>query len=234
MVIPFKRREKLFLLSNILFGSKDVIKIHGTLRVGTNYLKKLLDANFRGRALLPEEHGWKHGKIKYSDKFKYIIMVKDPIAWVLSFWKWEKLHNRSDSKNVVEFIENNLTHEKLKNEWSEVDVIKVWNKSYQYWMQYVENDNVTLVRYEDLINDFDETMSALMTGINLEKKADVFVNITKRADEWKTQRVMEALNVDSYRKKQYLSVLGAETVSLIRSKLDNKILDVLGYDYLYE
>ncbi len=227
--MTYRFKSKLLICKDVYFSTIDVIKIHGTLRVGSNYLQKLLDANFHGRILLPEEYGWKHGKIKYSRNVKYIIMAKDPFAWVLSFWKWERLHGRSNSQNVLEFVGSKMTHHNLESEWRLTDVIAVWNESYKYWINYLQYHNVALVRYEDIISHFDESMGSMRASLNLKAKKTPFVNITNRADNWKKPNLQEPLTVDFYRNKQYMSVLGEEAVSLIKLKLDKEVLVALGY-----
>lgn len=219
-------------LSNIYFANQVPVKIHGTLRVGSNYLKKLLELNFEGRILRANEFGWKHGKIKYSPHFKYVIISRSPLSWVNSFWNWEKLHERTSSDSLFDFLSSSVTHPQLKSEWNALNPIDAWNKTYETYINYLNRDNVVFVRYEDLILDLTQAIKHLSTSIELTSKSDSIINYQERADNWQKPNQQQKLNIDYYKRKKYLSELDDKSITLLQKYLNSELIEKMGYNLL--
>ena len=217
-------------LSKLYFSGQDPIKIHGSLRVGTNYLKKLIERNFEGRVFKSEEFGWKHGKIKYCKNFKYIIIARNPFSWVNSFYNWEKIHERTTSENLFNFLSAGVTHPQLKNEWNATNPIDAWNKTYETYIDYLDRDNVVYIRYEDLISDFNRTIEDLCQNASLTTKLDRFVDCKERADNWKKPNPQKELNVSFYKNKNYLAKLDRQSIAFITNNLNSELIAKMGYD----
>ena len=220
------------ILSNIYFERQVPIKIHGTLRVGSNYLKKLLEINYEGQIIKPNEFGWKHGKIKYSPHFKYIVISRSPLSWVNSFWNWEKIHERTCSNSLYDFLSSDVTHPQLKSEWNAINPIDAWNKTYEAYADYLDLDNVVFIRYEDLISDFARTIEYLGSNISLTSKVDRFINYYKRADDWKKPNPQQKMDVNYYKSKKYLAELDEQSVAFMQDKFNSKLIKKMGYSLL--
>jgi len=55
-----------------------VVKVHGLLRTGTNYVSALLGENLDVQVLGPEKGGWKHGPIDMAEGVTTVVVVKSP------------------------------------------------------------------------------------------------------------------------------------------------------------
>lgn len=216
-------------LSNIYFANQDAIKIHGSFKVGSNYLKKLLENNFEGRILIPTDFGWKHGKIIYYSHFKYIILAKSPFSWVLSLWNWEKLHEQTNEKTLSKFIMSDKSSIRWQNEWSSVNIIDAWNKSYNMYFNYFDEDNVIFVRYEDLITDFQRTLEYIGHSLSLSSKIERFVDYKERADNFIKPDKRKKLDINFYKNKKYLEEIDKDSIAFMIENLDHELINRMGY-----
>jgi hypothetical protein len=215
--------------ADLYLGPRDIVKIHGTLRVGSNYLQKLLENNFSARVLGSEELAWKHGKMTYCRSCKYIVISRNPFSWAISFWNWEKVHHRTDEQNLAAFLRAKVTHPKLKEEWGARNPIDAWNRSYENWQSFVDRPNVVFIRYEDLLEEFQSTMTRIGDTLDLQPLVEEFVDFKKRADNWKKPSEMGKLNVEFYKDKKFISSLDEESISYMRDNLKPELIAKLGY-----
>jgi len=224
------RRIHRFYSTNI--SSRPVIKVYGLLRTGTNYMTGLLDLNFNVFCLFSTEEGWKHGPCKFNEKFKFVFIVKDPYSWVFSFWKWEKIHNRTDSETLTEFLSGPVTQPQLNANWNLVNPITAWNESLRSWRQYQDKDNVIFVRYEDVIGSLSDQLEQIRTKFNLKPNYAEYRNLQARVDNWKTPIPRPKLNPDFYRNKEYLHAFTKHDINLMRQHLDAVLVESFGYKVL--
>ncbi|HEY9509516.1 MAG TPA: sulfotransferase domain-containing protein [Verrucomicrobiae bacterium] len=208
------------------------IKIHGLLRVGTNYVQSLLNANFRVVALDSMEGGWKHGPCDYSRDRKFVFVVKNPYAWLVSFQHWEQIHNRSAAKTLAEFATQPVSHKQLREAWGENTPVETWNKALKSWLAYSESENTVFVRYEDLINGFASQLTKIEQQLGLKAKFGDFVNIHTRADNWKTKSPRKPLEIDFYKHEKYLEAFDAPTLAILRQQFDPNLLERFGYQLI--
>ena len=87
-----------------------VVKVHGLLRTGTNYVSALLGENLDVWVLGPEKGGWKHGPIEQADDVSVVVVVKNPYTWLESFYQWELIRRRTEADTVTEFASSPLSH----------------------------------------------------------------------------------------------------------------------------
>ena len=206
------------------------VKIHGLLRAGTNYLEAVMAKNFRVKCLGSDEGGWKHGHCRLEPWKKYVFVVKNPYAWLVSFYDWEKIHNRTSARNLGEFIEQAVSHDQLRLEWQAEHPIDVWNKALTSWSLDSTNVPSLFVRYEDLINDFDTEMSRLRDYFKLTMRQRAFSNIESRVDTWPTPKPRKPFQIEYYKDHKYLADFKAANLATIGQQLNTGLLSRFGYD----
>lgn len=224
------RRAHRFYAINV--SSRPVIKVYGLLRTGTNYMTRLLDLNFSVFCLLSTEEGWKHGPCQFNERFKFVFLVKDPYSWIFSFWEWEKIHNRTNTKTLTDFISGPVTQPQLNASWNLVNPITAWNESLRSWRQYEDRDNVIFVRYEDVIGSLCEQLERIRTQFQLKRTYAEYHNLQTRADDWKTPKPRRKLSPDFYRNKEYLRAFTEHDINLMHQYLDPVLVESCGYKVL--
>ena len=224
-----KIKVHLFIAKQRFLNKIPVFKVHGMMRVGTNYIQKLIERNFNAKVLGSEEFGWKHGKIKYTSYLNYIVVCKDPLSWLLSFRHWEEIHERTRCNSLIEFIKNDVTHPYLKEEWCSKNVIELWNEAYNSWLKYSDRHNVLFIKYEDIIANLNDSMSMIDKKFNLVKKNEFYLDINKRADDWQTPHRRKPLDIDYYKNKNYIDDITQGEMHFISKSLNRTVLKNLGY-----
>lgn len=208
---------------------RPVVKTHGLLRVGTNYVQALLNANFSALTLDSSDGGWKHGPCHYDARRKFIFVVKNPYAWLVSFRNWERIHNRSAAESLAEFASQPISHGELKAAWEVNSPVEAWNKAIRSWLSFNDRENVVFIRYVDLIADFAGQLARIRDRLHLKMKVPDFVNIPTRADNWETPNPRQPLEVDAYRSEKYLEEFDEPALALLRRQLDPDLLERFNY-----
>jgi hypothetical protein len=208
------------------------IKIHGLLRSGTNYLETLLRRNFYVECLAPWEHGWKHGPCEYSKTGRYLFLVKDPYAWLVSFRNWERLHNRTRTAGLAEFAREAVTHPRLAKAWDVSTPIQAWNRTLSGWRAVDGKANTLFIRYEDLLRDLEAQLERVRRHFGLMMRRREFVDIRSRADAWKTPHPRKALDVAYYLHEKYVEEFDEPARAVLRADLDPGLLAHFHYRFL--
>ena len=160
--------------------------IYGERCSGTTYLEALIRTNFDVK--ITWEYGWKHffgfdeEKLKESEDTLFICIVRNPVDWINSFYRkqhhWylknnkrlsniQKLYyflnkefwscNDNDTKNILNEImkdRNIYTNNRYKN------IFELRHTKLKYIIEDLPKKvkNYIFIRYEDLLNNFINTM----------------------------------------------------------------------------
>ena len=161
-------------------------------------------------------------------------MAKSPWSWVISIWKWTKIHDETNQTSLSEFIMSNESISKWENEWNALNIIDAWNKSYNMYFNYLDEDNVLFLRYEDLITDFQGTMGYIGQNLSLSSKVDRFVDYKQRADNWIKPDKREKLDLTYYKDRQYLDQLDENSIAFMKDNLDRELMKRMGYSFDFD
>lgn len=213
-----------------------IIKIYGLQRSGTNYLSTLLQKNFDVEVWM-NLGGWKHGfinknpskdeifnntdyltKLKYKDEYiidlfsnkqvNFLCIVKNPYNWLISYKKFLDL---------------------TKKKFELVNSVNLWNDIY---LNYINND-ITIIRYEDLLNNFNKTLLLIKDKYDLKSKTKNFINENKVLKRNADKNIGETLNEKFINKKinikEYFS---SKELKIINKTLNKDLMKKFNYDYL--
>ncbi len=159
------------------------ITIYGERCSGTNYLEILLEKNFHDYILTWEygsKHFFGHNNLKNSDDTLFICIIRNPFDWINSLHRKKYHiadHLRLSVENFLnkEFYSYNDEHSGLKN-GKEIMTDRDISGKQRYRnifelrytkLKFLYEDlpklvkNHILIKYEDLINNFKETMTKL-------------------------------------------------------------------------
>jgi len=163
------------------------ITIYGERCSGTNYLEELLVHNFDAKIVW--NYGWKHffgfNELKNCDDVLFIGIVRNLTDWINSFYK-EKHHlPKSISENVGTFLNNEFYS--VDNENKEINNDRnIYTKNrYKniFELRHTKNKflvedmpklvkNYLLITYDDLVNNFVNTMNKIK-NCNLQIKKSI-------------------------------------------------------------
>ncbi len=179
--------------------------IYGERCSGTNYLENVINLNFDVE--ITWEYGWKHffgfqnEALNNSNDTLFICIVKNPVDWINSFYR-EKYHlplkyktNISKEEEIDEFLnkefwsfndDNNLdtskeimhdrniyTCERYKN------IFELRHTKIKWMLEDLPNkvENYIFITYEELVNDFNNTLLLIKNkGLNVKDDIDFPVN----------------------------------------------------------
>lgn len=223
--------------------------LYGIQRSGTNYAQQILLRNFQGIHFLNQQYSrclptHKHFRLydeksiipdsRFLNAFTYkdfadfkkhvgtmtgteisifIVCMKDPYSWYLSYKKHAK-------KNKFTYVRRSLNTQYL------ID----YNLFYRKWYDFsVEApDEVLLLKYEDLIEDPDETLQRIGDKFKLEKSSNVLVNPEKVP----MNRAFTEARSSYYKEKKYLDLISAQEKGIIQHLLDPDLMFAMNYQIL--
>lgn len=187
--------------------------------------------------MLHSDFGWKHARppidviefSAYSRLTKFIYTTKHPCFWLQSMFNRPYNPRLSRAASFSDFIRSPWPLSRRDNidGTTVATPIELFNKKVRSYMEMLRKypDNSVFVRYEDLLEDTEQTVTRACSNI-LGFGESAFKNIldsTKSAGE----------NFDFYRKKylseNYVDSISDEDLDFIDSKLDKNLMERCGY-----
>jgi hypothetical protein len=232
------------------------IKEYGTKKSCTNYVKLLLEYNFKDAVVLSNILGSKHKdylpdlfedkkhwmkevktdlldnviseaiKKSLHDDIFYVVCVKNPYAWIHSYSKFRE--------------EKKLTVAHMK------PYIEIWNKSNKQWIKELlikKPTKSTYIKYEDLIETPEEELIRIQKKFRMQKKHN-FKNFISKKFRFKFNRLRNGTDVrgikniflfrrftkkNFYKKKEYLDIFNKRMLQEINDNVDPFIMDYFKY-----
>ena len=190
--------------------------IFGERCSGTNYLENIIKSNFEIE--ITWKYGWKHffGFKNYdnSDNVLFIGIIRNPFDWINSlfldkhhlaphlrdniqsflnkeFWS---IHDKSNLGEIME-DRNILTKERYKN----IFELRAIKNKYLLEILPTKVKNYIIIRYEDLIYNFTDTINKIKNmGLFVKPNIIFPINITYDC------KYLETYNKDKKKHKKYL------------------------------
>lgn len=216
------------------FISEGKVFIHGLERTGTGYCAKLLEQNlYHTTVIQSQKHKFfdptlgvgKPPYQKHSNLVSYVICTKHPYSWFVSYKKYHELNCHNGGIPGVDA----LTHYCESGSYGKY--ITTYNNLYNNWLEECSNSNLFyVVRYEDLLENPEETLKLLCSHLNIYKKKD-FVNPTEYVNNYSGNETDNGKfsRKDYYLKKEYMHDLSPENRGTINSTIDKRLMNIFGY-----
>ena len=171
--------------------------IFGERCSGTNYLEELITANFDVNVTW--EYGWKHffgfNNLKNSDDTLFIGIVRNPYDWINSLYKNPHhlpneitldinsfLTSEFYSLDEGEIIQDKMQDRNIYNPTKRyINIFQSRYTKLDYLINHMPNlvKNYIFIKYEDLIDDFNNTMNLIQQkGLTIKENINYPVNIT--------------------------------------------------------
>jgi len=229
-------------------------KQYGEMRTGTNYLKRLMELNFKGVNVLGSVLGWKHGMydltnsrdetsshLEWLEKKTRNNIVYSVDNLPLIKHKYNDLKNACDNLNYLISIKKPvpfiLSYKKfrLPNKPLPVNVVldlcDRYNKKYRDWLTLYEHNNAMFVAHESVLLDYKHVLFNIETCYNLKR-----IN-SKLLDENRPVKASTDIGLiidkstkfdkDYYLHEKYLKDISNEYVDIINDNIDHDLVDLI-------
>ena len=205
---------------------------------GTHFLQYALSRNFKINYISGQKHFFGFSEPSNSDNLLTICLIRNPIDWIDSFFKRKHHvppHNKSKIEDFIfnEFYSIYETQEDIKNKGYEImeDRNYITGERYQniFELRKMKNDyflniinkkakNVYILKYEDLRDDYINTLNNLKNKFNLIPYKEEYEKIAKYKGTFN----------DLYALKPIL--ISDEIKNIIKEKIDIEQEKLLGYE----
>ena len=225
------------------------VLMYGMQRSGSNYIQQVLLQNFQNvrfynnndfRCLPKHKHFRLYDEksiipdARYLNTFTYkgfkdfkehaerivgreinmfVVTIKDPYSWYVSFMKHAK-------KNKYTYFRKSVNSHYILD----------YNLFYRKWFNFSMEapGEVWMVKYEDLIEDFDASLQRMGEKLKLERSSEVNINPGKV----NMNRKFTAGRAAYYKDNKYLDLISDREKSVIQHLLDQELLSSLNYQII--
>jgi hypothetical protein len=177
------------------------VTIYGERCSGTNYLEKLIATNFDVE--ITWQYGWKHffgfNNLNNADDTLFIGIVRNPFDWINSFFQNPYHLSKKQISSIDNFLYNEvisyhddtaleiLQDRNIYNNERYNNIIELRNYKIKYLLEDMplKVKNYIFIRYEDLINDFTNTMIKIQNynlklKLNISFPQNIIVNVKNK------------------------------------------------------
>lgn len=228
-------------------------------RVGSNYTRSLLEKNYNV-VVYYNSVGWKHGpvptfasgsKLKYpdADKFKYLVVVKDPYATFVSWFEYIKKNGnnfKADTSSFSKFLRSPIIfyNEPQPNspEYYFSSPVHMWNSMVWNHCSFSDKNNGYVIKYEDLLSNPEAASANIAEHFGLSQVTERFEVIERRVknmgdskikrDEEGSVTKKEFNKKEYFINKEYLVEYSRADLDFVRKNLSNSLLSRFGYEFI--
>lgn len=221
--------------SPTVYISERRVIIHGLERSGTGFCSEMLRKNTSHTVIRSEHKHQPFDETRYSgpdphypvgnDLTKYIIVVRNPYSWVISYENYYM--NRASLQNVNIKLTYNHCATRDRSCY-----VTLWNSVYNKWLEDIPKFyDYSIVRYEDLLEYPKETLTLIFSRLNL-GGASKFTAVNEYLNNYAGHPDKEGVfyRKDYYLKKEYMHSFSPESLATINKCLDEELMRKLGYN----
>tara|TARA_B100000686_G_scaffold63934_1_gene68743 strand:+ start:1464 stop:2219 length:756 start_codon:yes stop_codon:yes gene_type:complete len=174
-----------------------------------------------------------------EEKIHYIICLKDPYAWLMSYSKYMNRQDKVRSLGGLVSEGKKFVARKRGVQLNEIgEYLENWNMVHQNWANLIDkNQKCASTKFEDLLKNTQSEVERLSTFFNAKMKDEFYIpekkmrrGGEKMAKENSTENV--AFDKEYYEEKKYLSHFNDEMLAEVRKHIDHDIAVRLGYDII--
>jgi len=237
------------------------VKQYGIQRSCTNFVKILLENNLEDTIVLTNILGWKHGphkekidwdteegeyasardigriKKEYeAERIHYVICLKDPYAWLMSYSKYNNRQDKVRSLSGLVSEGRKFAARRRGIQLGEIkEYLEKWNLLHQSWAGLNDdNSKCTTTKFEDLLENPQFEIGRLSNFFNAQMKEDFYLpekRMKRGGEKNDKENATEDVDFDYkyYTEKKYLSHFNDEMLAEVRKHIDLEVVERLGY-----
>jgi hypothetical protein len=229
-------------------------KQYGELRTGTNYLKRLIELNFKECTVFGSVLGWKHGTYGLTNcedetkSHEEWILRKTRDGVVFSVDNLPLKHTQRDLresldnlkyifsiKKPIPFIISYKKFRMPKRRLTEKTILslcKRYNDKYATWLDmYRTNEDSSIVMpYESVILNYSDALLALELKFKLERRRQHYINesnTVKASTDVGLIIDKQTFNAEYYLYEKYLDDISQEHIDIIEDNINHTTVNKL-------
>lgn len=228
-------------------------KQYGEMRTGTNYLKRLIELNFKQVTVFGSVLGWKHGMYDTNntpddttDHYEW-IKKKTKNGDVYSVdnhklpYKPEQLSEIVPQLNYLFCIKNPhafvVSYKKFRfpnkklHDTVILNLCKRYNDKYRRWLEFIKSNMAIsiVIPYETMLMNYTHVLFNIEQKYKLDRIRDKYTDerspVNASTDHGLLIDRKSSFNKDFYIERQYLDKLTTEHVKLIDNNIDKCLVD---------
>lgn len=213
---------------------REIIKFFGGDGFNQPFLERAADRYFQEN--FAQTLGWKHSRIDPEDirqhgpdGLQILALTKNPYSWLLSMHK-RPYQNGNAPSAFEDFLKADFPiHGRDNLPTNRLNPVEIWNqKTRSYFDLAAQADNVTILKYEDLLRDEMGAMDALATSWGLPQ-----VNAVQSVDaSTKGDKLSYNDYQDYYLSEKWRAKLSADDVATVNAALDHDLVKRAGYELI--
>jgi len=208
-----------------------IVKIYGERNTGTIYLEWLMTNNFRVNISNTPEFGWKHRIAPMKDELSeyakneliYLCLNKNPYSWLLSMHKRPYHHEELRKLSFSSFLK--YPYGDYRNP---MVMWNIKNQSYVNMAHYVKNFQI--IRYEDLITNYIQTLKTVALAVGIEIP-EMYKNMNSVLSHSKGI-INQRFHKEFYLQEKWKKNLKPHHVEIINEFLDKDLMNTFNYPVL--
>ena len=171
-----------------------------------------------------------------EERIQYIICLKDPYAWLMSYSKYMNRQDKVRSIGGLVSEGKKFVARKRGVQLDEMgEYLENWNLMHRNWADLNDtNRKCTTTKFEDLLQNPQSEVERLSTFFNTKMKDEFYIpekkmkrGGEKMAKDNSTEDV--AFDKEYYYEKKYLSHFNDEMLAEVRKNIDQEVAERLGY-----
>ena len=229
-------------------------KQYGELRTGTNYLKRLVELNFKSCTIFGSILGWKHGTYDLTNcedntrSHEEWIVKKTKGGVVYSVDDLPIKHTREELMNSLQDIKYIFSIKKpvpfiisykkfrmpnrVLSDKTVITLCERYNNKYKRWLDMYNEfgSSSIIVPYESVILNYSDVLLALELKFNSERKRPHYINesnTVKASTDVGLIIDRQSFNTKYYLYEEYLNDISQHHVDLIDNNIDHSTVSKL-------
>jgi len=217
------------------------VQLHGLQRTGTNWLKLLLEENFKIR-VLTSLAGSKHEHYiapRLIDReLPVIIMTKNPWAWLTSMYRQVKcVPYYRQATGFDDFLHGPFIFPSTNALVWSPNPIQHYNAMHYNWLQIqLETNKKFILRYEDVYEKTEEMLTQIAGNVGAERKnsdelfnPDMRVGPMAEATSRDVSLTANKFDRSYYDDEKYFKEFSEDQMAFVNREVNPDVLKALGY-----
>jgi hypothetical protein len=174
-----------------------------------------------------------------AERIQYIVCLKDPYAWLLSYSKYSNRHDKVRSLRGLVSEGQKFAARKRGIQPGEIGgYLEKWNLLHRSWAELNdENSKCTTTKFEDLLENPQFEIGKLANFFNAQMKEDFYLpekRMKRGGEKMDMENATEDAEFDRkyYTEKRYQSHFNEEMLAEVRKHIDLEVAERLGYNII--
>ena len=174
-----------------------------------------------------------------KERIQYIVCLKDPYAWLMSYSKYMNRQDKVRSLGSLVSEGKKFVARKRGVQLDEIrEYLENWNQVHRNWAILIDtNQKCTTTKFEDLLQNPESEVKRLSAFFNKKMKDDFYLpekKMKRGGEKMAKEKSTEdkAFDKEYYNEKKYLSHFSDEMLAEVRKHIDQGVADKLGYDII--